>query len=235
MPLLKIKNSDLDIVMALDPAISERAKAARSAIICLGMSPSARIFVLEYWVGRQGDPGKLIETMLDMAYEWNPRAIGIEAIAYQQALLPFTQRIMQQRGKFWSIIPLKPDRNTRTSEKKNQRILSMQPYFQAGQIFIQKGMLDLIEEYETFPLGRTVDLLDAMAYAVRMVVPQVDLKQKPGQGTIERLQSVDPTSARYWRTYQVSKGFMEPEPNPLEEDSNTLQEEQYQRGVGELI
>ena len=234
MPLLQVKNTDLDIVMALDPAISERVKAARSAIVCMGMSPAARIYFLEYWVGRQGDPAKLIETMLDMADRWMPRCIGIETIAYQQALMPFTQRTMQQRGRYYSIVQLKPDRNGRVVEKKNQRILSMQPYFRAGQVYIQSGMLDLIEEYETFPLGRTVDILDASAYAMRMLVPRGDLKQVAGAGAIERLKSVDPVSAKYWRAYQVHKGFMEPEVDPMLDEDPTNSEERFYQGAGEL-
>ena len=234
MPLLQTSNSSLDIVMTLDPAISERTKADRSCIMVMGMSPASRIYILDYWVGRQGDPDKIIENMLNLADTWMPRCIGIETIAYQQALMPYTEKMMKQRGRYYSIIQLKPDRNGRVVEKKNMRILSMVPYFKAGQVFILKGMLDFIEEFETFPLGQTVDILDAMAYGFRLLVPRSDAADKPGQLVIDRLKLVDPTSAKYWRAYQVKKGFMEEETDPLLDDDPVYAEEPFRVGCGEL-
>jgi predicted phage terminase large subunit-like protein len=226
-----VPRKDLDVVLTCDPAISEKSAACRSALIVLGMNPFQKIFVLDYWVGRQGDPAKLIQTMLGLADQWQPRVIGIESVAFQASMEPYTMREMASRGIYYPLQMLKPDRN----EKKQQRILSMQPFFRAGQIYIQRGMLELIEEYETFPLGRTQDLLDAMAYGVRLLVPAA--RNKPA-GLEERLSMMarrDPGSARYWRADAVKRGLIEPMQTIDELLDEEIEESQFEVGVGDFL
>ena len=227
---ITILRSTLDIVICCDPAISERETAARTAIVAMGMSPYQKMVLLEYWVGRQGDPFKIITTMLDMAHFWQCRCIGIEMVAYQKSLEPYTLKAMQERGEWYPIINLKPDRN----EKKEQRILSMQPFFRSGQIYIQRGMSEFIEEYETFPLGRTRDILDAMSYAVRLLTPQQQSKQPGLDEKLKILARTDPMSARYWRADAVRQGLLEPQEtldDILEEDYS----DKFEEGVGEFV
>ena len=128
--IIKVSRRELDVVLTCDPAISEKSSACRSAIIVLAMTTFHKIVVLDYWVGRQGDPAKLIDKILDLAYQWQPRIIGIESVAFQASMEPYTKRAMANRDVFYPLAMLKPDRN----ERKNQRILSMQPFFGAGQI-----------------------------------------------------------------------------------------------------
>jgi len=226
-----VQRRELDVVITCDPAISEKSSACRSAIIVVGMSPYRKMFVLDYWVGRQGDPAKLIDSILDLAAHWQPRVIGIESVAFQAAMEPFTLRAMQERNVSYPLIMLKPDRN----ERKAQRILSMQPFFRTGQIYIQSGMLDLIEEYETFPLGKTQDLLDAMAYAVRLLVPNRPIK-KPGLAEkLKRMERSDPESARYWRSYAIKRGDLEPEMTIDELLDEESEESAFMAGVGEFV
>jgi hypothetical protein len=228
--IVSIPRRELDVVITCDPAISEKSSACRSAIVVVGMSPYRKMFVLDYWVGRQGDPAKLINKMLDLAYDWQPRVIGIESVAFQASMEPYTNREMQIRGVFYPLIMLKPDRN----ERKNQRILSMQPFFRTGQIYIQRGMFDLIEEYETFPLGKTQDILDALAYGIRLLVPQAP-EQKPGLDEKLRLMArQDPSSARYWRADAVKRGLLEPQPT-LEQLVEDDVDQQFEVGVGEFV
>ena len=197
MPI--IKRQLLDVVITCDPAISEKAKASRSALVCLGMAPSQHIFVLEVLAMKANDPSVLIAQMLGMAHKWQPRLIGIETVAYQKALLPFTQKAMQTTGQYWPIVELKPDRN----EKKDQRIISMQPFFKSGQIHILRGELEFIKEYESFPKTMTKDILDAMAYGVRLLAPNFsDRKLEHDQSLI----GLDPESKRFWRKMAMMAG-----------------------------
>jgi predicted phage terminase large subunit-like protein len=227
---LAVPRSSLDVVITCDPAISEKSSACRTAITVAGMTPYQKIFLLEYWVGRQGDPAKIIDQLLDLASFWQPRCIGVEAVAFQQALEPYIRREMASRGQHYVLLMLKPDRN----EKKDQRILSLQPYFRAGQIYIQRGMFEFIEEYETFPLGRTRDILDAFSYAVRLLVPRNPAK-KPGlEQRLKELESRDPASARYWRADAVRRGLIEAEPDLLDE-MDEIEVPATEAGIGEFV
>lgn len=219
--IIKVPCNQLDTVITCDPAISEKVSACRTAIVCVSMSPYSKIFLRDYWVGRQGDPYRVVQSILNMAHEYQPRAIGIESIGYQQALMPFMQREMNSRGEFHQVIPLKPDRN----EKKEMRILSVQPYFRSGQIFIPRGAMEFIEEYETFPNGKTVDILDAFSYAVRMLVALVAHRKPAVEEKLDHMALTDPNGARYWRGVQRKWGNL-----PLEEDE--LDEVGVEEGVG---
>lgn len=227
---IMIPRRDLDVVITCDPAISEKVSACRSAIVVMGMTPYRQIFVLDYWVGRQGDPAKLIEIMLNKAYDWQPRVIGIESVAFQQSMEPYTMRDMQLRGVSYPLLMLKPDRN----EKKQQRILSMQPFFRAGQIYIQSGMLELIEEFETFPLGQTQDILDAMSYAVRLLVPQEPSKMFGLDEKLIVMARTDPGSARYWRADAVKRGLLEAQKS-LDEELEDDFESSYEVGIKDFV
>ena len=224
--IIKVPCNQLDTVITCDPAISEKVSACRTAIVCVSMSPYSKIFLRDYWVGRQGDPYRVVQNILNMAKEYQPRSIGIESIGYQQALLPFMQREMTSRGEHYPVIGLKPDRN----EKKEMRILSTQPYFRSGQIFIPRGALEFIEEYETFPNGRTVDILDAFSYAVRMLIPLVANRKPALEEKLDRLAQDDPSSARYWRADARRRGDL---PEEMDEIEDVLIEQGA--GIGDFL
>ena len=230
MTTIVVPRSTMDIVLTCDPAISERSAACRSAITVAAITPYTKIFLLETWCGRQGDPAKLIEQILKMADYWQPRCVGVEMVVYQLALKPYIEREMQKTGKYYQIIPMKPDRN----EKKNQRILSLQPFFRSGQVYIQHGMLDFINEFESFPNGRTVDLLDAFAYAVRLLAPQQP-DHKPGvEMQLTELASRDPQSARYWRRVAERAGTIDALPT-IDDVWEEAGSEDDLEGVGEFV
>jgi len=220
--IIQTKISDLDIVITVDPAISERSTAARTAIVVAGISPYGKIFLLDSWAGRQGDPAKVIEQIVAMALEWGPRCIGIEMIAYQKALLPYMNREMTSRSKWWPIIELKPDRNSKAVEKKNMRILSMVPFFKSGQIYILRGNYDFIDEFESFPNGSTVDLLDAFSYAIRLLVPKDDSRKPALEYKLKALEREDPSAARYWRKLAEKRGELEPQIDEIDDPEDQL-------------
>ena len=227
--VISVPRNQLDVVITCDPAISERSAACRSAVVCVGMSPYGKIFLMDYWCGRQGDPHKLIQTILDMASEYYPRAIGIETVGYQKALMPYMNREMASRNKYYPIVELKPDQK----EKKEARILSIQPYFKTGQVFIPRNSLEFIEEYETFPLGKTVDLLDAFSYAVRLVIPMVAHRKPALEHKLEALAHSDPGAARYWRADAKRRGLLDDVFNTEPYDSEA--EESIISGIGEFV
>lgn len=220
--LIQTKINDLDIVITVDPAISERSTAARTAITVAGISPYGKIFLLDSWAGRQGDPAKVIDQIVAMALEWGPRCIGIEMIAYQKALLPYMNREMTSRSKWWPIVELKPDRNSKAVEKKNMRILSMVPFFKSGQIHILRGNYDFIDEYESFPNGSTVDLLDAFSYAVRLLVPKDDSRKPALEYKLKALEKEDPSAARYWRKLAEKRGELEPQIDEVDDPEDQM-------------
>lgn len=145
--------------MRVDPAISEKSGTARSAIVVDGVHTDGRIFLLETWAKRC-QPFEMIERIFELQDRYDCESVGIESVAYQRILKPVIEAEAERRGRWINVIELRPD----TKERKENRIRGVQPYLERGLIWVQKNMVDFLEEYKTFPVGKTVDVLDAWAY-----------------------------------------------------------------------
>ncbi len=216
---------ELDIVTIVDPAISEKLTAARTAIVTVGISPSEDI-ILFPTVAARIDPTTLIETTLSEAIRYGSRMIGIEGVAYQRSLGHFIEKRMAEMGRWFPVRILKPDRR----ERKEGRIRGrLHGYFKARQVHCSAGDFQFIKELEEFPNGRTNDILDALAYApecweIPDALPVNDLDRK-----LTTLAEQDPNSARYWRSYHRKK-LGDDEAEEIE-----FEEEEAVAGVAEFL
>lgn len=145
--------------MRIDPAISERPGAARSAIVVDGVAPDGRVFLLETWAKRC-QPFEMIDKMFELQDEYDCESVGFESIAYQRILKPTIEREAERRGRWVNVIEMRPD----SREKKDNRIRGIQPWLERGLVWVRKDMPEFLDEYRSFPVGKTVDVLDAFAY-----------------------------------------------------------------------
>lgn len=156
----RIPISSLRRTIRCDPAISEKAGAARSAVVVDGVASDERVYLLEAWAKRC-QPFEMIEKIFQLWEEYQPDAVGIESVAYQRILKPVIERECERRGIWINVVELKPD----TRERKLNRIRGkLQPYLERGLIWVRKDMEEFLDEYVTFPSGATLDILDAFAY-----------------------------------------------------------------------
>jgi predicted phage terminase large subunit-like protein len=167
--------------MLVDPAIS-RLTAARTAIVVTGAAPDGRKFVLDTWADRC-QPFTMFEKIFELQDKWDCESTGIESVQYQRAIKPFLEAEAQRRGRWINVRPLQPD----VRVKKEGRIRALQPYFERGQIFFRREMRELLGEYESFPVGATVDILDALAYGPFVWDLDEDERAAPGRARIQRV------------------------------------------------
>ena len=164
----KVKLTSLNIVSAFDPALSKKTTAARSAHIITGVDPIGRVFVLVTWAKRV-DPLVAIDNVFSQAHEWNVNRCAIESVLFQKVLAD----LLRERTKIWNrdhpndkmysgmFEEVKPAKG----KGKDARIRALiGTSFEEGRIYIHSSMTDFIDEYLHFPIGATVDLLDAFAY-----------------------------------------------------------------------
>jgi hypothetical protein len=158
-------------VILVDPAISEKSYAARSAVVVAGLDEYERVLVLEAWAERC-QPLTMIEKIFEMAQRWDPMCITVEGVAYQRALKGFIEAECMRRGKWLNVVEVRPG----SKEGKESRIRGLQPYAERGRLWIRRSTCQvLVDEFEAFPLGETVDVLDALAYGPQVwVTPDVD-------------------------------------------------------------
>lgn len=142
----------------LDPAISQQSTADFTAYVVVSVDADG------FWYVREAKRQRITATqtislLFDLHRIYKPMCIGVETVAYQQAILHFLDEEMRRRGVVIPVTGIKrgPDRS------KEQRILSLVPRFEWGRMLLTKGLVDLEDELAKFPRSRYDDLLDALS------------------------------------------------------------------------
>jgi predicted phage terminase large subunit-like protein len=150
---------DLEIVIGVDPAISEKSSADYFAMAILGYSRTERkIYVLDFVRGHFTFPQQF-RHIIEAWRSFKAHRIVVEVNAYQQALV---QVLKDAPG-----IPVTP---YKTVKDKYTRIMNISPYFENHNILLKPGMLDFEAEYVQFDKGEHDDLLDALCLGVTDIV-----------------------------------------------------------------
>lgn len=119
-------------------------------------------------------PTQIVSKIFQVQEEWGCMAIGVEVVAYQEALIYLLDQEMRKRDK---ILPIKGI--TRKAISKQTRILGLAPRFEWGRILIAQGLIDFEDEYSTFPRGSHDDILDALASIEELAYTPDKEKAKP--------------------------------------------------------
>ena len=176
-----LKVGHLAIAMAVDPNHSGNAAAGRCrhAIVVVGKAGASdddelnsRYYLLDCWA-QHASYDTFYNKVFEMAQKWKLRKVGFETVAaqkyaahhiqYLNSIKPWSIKINELKGEVEA-----PDGTM--SRKKEWRIRNvLSPIFEEGRFFVQRHHQDFIGEYNTFPRGRFVDLLDALAYVPQML------------------------------------------------------------------
>jgi len=169
--------------MAVDPAISKKKGASLFAIGIVGMTEKGQLHVLEAW-GKGGlDPRQQVDKIFELKIKWDCTHIGIETIAYQQALQFFVKEEMFRKMKifghkaYFEVAGILHQ----TDEAKHKRIEGvLQPRYASGYVSHQS----VFPEYETalsdWPNSK-LDIPDAVAMAVTLLQPYAGLASDEDQ------------------------------------------------------
>lgn len=149
----------LRIFIGIDPAISLSDRADHFAAAVIGLTEdSSQAFLLDYFVGRLDFPDQL-DKIRELHQQWRPELMGVEANAYQRALVQMAYRL---EG-------LPPIMAVFSKGDKNERILSMSPLFKLGRIRIRREHADFIDQWINFDpekKNQDDDLLDSVEIAL---------------------------------------------------------------------
>ena len=153
------------VSLVIDPALSKKKTADPSVILAFVDGKGGRRYILDVDF-RKRDPNGLVNDILTMVGKWDPVCVGIETVAYQQALVVMLKNEMERRF-------IKPDAfrvvEIKTRQNKNLKISGrLQPLLEGGQILVPRGASwrgALNDQMSAFPDGEHDDILDAMAMA----------------------------------------------------------------------
>jgi hypothetical protein len=167
--MLKSAESDrfkhLPRYVQYDPARTANVeKSARSGKVVVSFSGS-KIIVRksqgEFWM-----PDALQNDIIEETRESRPLWVGIEKNSLDEWLLQPLRALMLKSGVFVPLVPM----NAPQDSDKQQFIMSLQPFLQAGDIQLIGGREQhkkLVEEITNFPAGKN-DVLNALALALRL-------------------------------------------------------------------
>jgi hypothetical protein len=166
--------SHLRLGLCVDPNHSgnQGLGRCRHAIMVVGLSADGYYYLLDCWAKASGYD-EFYAKIFELAGKWKLTKIGVETVAAQKYIGHHIEWLAKSKGQFLRIIPLKgetegPDGElTRKKEWRIRNVLA--PIFEACQFYTQRKYQDFLGEYTTFPRGRFVDQLDALAYIPQLI------------------------------------------------------------------
>lgn len=141
----------------IDPAIGQKDHHDYTGVVVVETDPDANWYV-RLAARYRLTPTEIVAKIFEIQEQFKCHAIGVEVVAYQEALLYIVDEEMRRKQK---IVPVKGISRTKVS--KETRILGLVPRFEWGKCFVSQGMVDFEDEYNTFPRGAHDDILDALA------------------------------------------------------------------------
>lgn len=143
----------------IDPAIGQNKTSDYTGITIISTDVERKWYVRVAKRERL-TPTEIVDLTFDIHDKFSPRVIGVEAVAYQKALIYLISEQMQKRDKF---IPLK-EITRPTDRKKETRIRGpLVPRYEWGDVLHAQGLYDLETELLQFPRGSHDDIIDSLA------------------------------------------------------------------------
>jgi predicted phage terminase large subunit-like protein len=148
----------LKTVLFWDPAMSgpEQKRNDRNAMVACGLDSEDRMFVLDAHIERQ-NPTFLYARFIGIHRRYRIQKAAIEDVAFQRVLKFPLYKTQQELGYRFPVIEQRPVGD------KDTRIRSLIPRVEMHQLFIRRGLKEMIEEIKGFPLFPTKDGVDALA------------------------------------------------------------------------
>lgn len=171
----------LTTCITVDPAVSLKDEADRTAIVVCGYDKENHMYFLD-GINERVTEDELLDILFDFAEKYQRESrfllpIGFEAVGFQQTYIYNFERMMMERGKLFAVEPIR----RRSKQSKEERILRLVPRIKNG-FYAPRKMLKLArrgEEYDLvqrliwelvkFPFAGYDDLADAMADQLDLV------------------------------------------------------------------
>lgn len=150
----------------IDPAISLEDAACFTAVCVIDVDESG-MWYLKLARRLRITATQTIKLVFDLQSIYKCNAIGIESVAYQEALMHFLAEEMRRRKTTVPVYGIKRSPDT----SKEMRIRSLVPRFEWQRILIKPGLADFEEEYLKFPKGTYRDILDALSSLEEIAYP----------------------------------------------------------------
>lgn len=173
----------------IDPAIGQKKTSDYTGTIVIATDTDSNWYVRVANRERK-TPTQIVNSCFEIQKQFGCLAIGVEAVAYQEALIYMLSEEMLRRRVMIPIKAIKPP----TDRTKEARIRGLVPRYEFGRIYHSPGLYDLESELLTFPRSSHDDLCDPLS-SMDEFVTYPD-KEKEYEGRIPT--TADPDYERYY-------------------------------------
>ena len=144
---------------ALDPNLGETKQSSLAGIVVLGVANDGQVYEA-FSSGLPLGPEKAMETVFSLPFTFE--RFGIETVQFQKY---FKKQVEAESKRLGLYIPFTSIEQKR---KKEERIESMEPYINTGQILF-RGDGELWDEMQDYPEADKLDVLDALEMCWRLI------------------------------------------------------------------
>jgi len=137
---------------ATDLALGETKKGSLVGTVILGKDKKGQFYEVDSW-GEHITPDETMQRILNMQYQF--QRYGIEQVQFQKYFLQQLEKTSKREGRH---IPFK---GISQNKKKEERIESLEPFINTGQILF-KGDNELWTEMQDYPESDYFDVIDAL-------------------------------------------------------------------------
>lgn len=159
--------AELRIYQAWDFAISTGKESDYTVGACFGQDHRDNLYLLDLRRFRSSDGGYIIDEVLDFAMKWNAHLVGAEDGQIWKALEFQFQKRCEERRQYPSHEVLRPltDKMVRANPLRGR--------MQLGKVWFDKHapyFTELQRELLAFPNGKHDDIVDSLAWTVRLTL-----------------------------------------------------------------
>lgn len=152
-----------ETVILVDPAKSRGKKSAETGIVVASIDTIDQKIYVHRAFGEKLSPQEIYSKILDLADQYQPKAIGIESTGLSEFIMhPFKDEMLK-RKRFWNVqdIPARGDKEDRA------RYLSY--YYHSKHVYHEKGQcLKLEAQLLSYPRCERWDVIDALAHLIEL-------------------------------------------------------------------
>lgn len=162
--LWRVLPTDLVYFTGLDPAISKKKQAHRTAGAVIAVSRSTGdVYLIKYKAQKGQQPDEMWTWLKDVWRNLRPRKVGVETVAFQKFLAWYFQQKMLEDKTFFTIEEVQDRRS-----KPDRIIQAFSGLASNGKLWVHENHTEFIDMYTTWTEDLDYDLLDAVAQAITL-------------------------------------------------------------------
>jgi hypothetical protein len=171
---------DVDCIQVLDPAVGLKSTHSFTAIVVLWMTNRGEVIVRDYFNDRVAKTTAAGAGWLDQLYRYQeiyqPRTTYWESVAFQKTVGEDVARRNIREPNPLNCEPIKMGYRAAAKPVRIRNVV--QPALTSGVLYLHRNHDALLEQIRVHPMGRHVDVLDALSHGIPRLTQPMTAAQR---------------------------------------------------------